>query len=99
VRPDELTEKERRIFDDGLVLIIKELHERLDAAVADAYGWPVDLAEEEVLARSGALAKAGLSDPPLRFRQGKGRADRGRFWRGGGGQDRVASALVPFRPC
>ncbi|NTF32875.1 class I SAM-dependent DNA methyltransferase [Rhizobium skierniewicense] len=57
VRPDELNEKERRIFDDGLVLIIKELHERLDAAVADAYGWPVDLAEEEVLARLVALNK------------------------------------------
>ncbi|XUY26298.1 class I SAM-dependent DNA methyltransferase [Agrobacterium sp. rho-8.1] len=56
-RPDELNEKERRIFDDGLVLIIKELHERLDAAVADAYGWPVDLAEEEVLARLVALNK------------------------------------------
>jgi hypothetical protein len=53
--PNELNEKERRIFDDGLVLIIKELHERLDAAVADAYGWPVDLAEEEVLARLVAL--------------------------------------------
>ena len=56
-RPDELNEKERRIFDDGLVLIIRELHERLDAAVADAYGWPVDLAEEEVLARLVALNK------------------------------------------
>ncbi|TBN15067.1 class I SAM-dependent DNA methyltransferase [Agrobacterium cavarae] len=54
-KPDELNEKERRIFDDGLVLIIKELHERLDSAVADAYGWPVDLAEEEVLARLVAL--------------------------------------------
>ena len=28
---------------------------RIDAAVADAYGWPVDLAEEEVLARLVAL--------------------------------------------
>jgi SAM-dependent methyltransferase len=54
-KPDDLNDKERRIFDDGLVLIIKELHERLDQAVADAYGWPVDLAEEEVLARLVAL--------------------------------------------
>ena len=50
-KPDDLDARERRIFDDGLVLILKELHDRLDAAVADAYGWPVDLAEEEVLAR------------------------------------------------
>ncbi|OAP40767.1 hypothetical protein AU381_02380 [Sinorhizobium glycinis] len=54
-RPDDLDDKERRIFDDGLVLILKELHERLDVAVAEAYGWPVDLPEEEVLARLVAL--------------------------------------------
>lgn len=52
---DMLSDKERRIFDDGLVPILKERHERLDAAVADAYGWPVDLPEEEVLARLVAL--------------------------------------------
>ncbi len=52
---DMLSDKERCIFDDGLVLILKERHERLDAAVADAYGWPVDLPEEEVLARLVAL--------------------------------------------
>lgn len=57
VRPDDLDAKERRIFDDGLVLIIRELHERLDAAVAQAYGWPVDLPEEEVLSRLVALNK------------------------------------------
>lgn len=56
-KPDELDSKERRIFDDGLVLILKELHEKLDVAVADAYGWPVDLPEEEVLARLVALNK------------------------------------------
>ncbi|HZG29721.1 MAG TPA: DNA methyltransferase [Ensifer sp.] len=55
--PDDLEPKERRIFDDGLVLILKELHDKLDIAVAAAYGWPVDLAEEEVLARLVALNK------------------------------------------
>jgi hypothetical protein len=47
----DLKEKERRIFDDGLVLILKELHDRIDVAVSQAYGWPVDLPEEELLAR------------------------------------------------
>jgi hypothetical protein len=56
-RRDDLNDKERRIFDDGLVLILKELHENLDVAVADAYGWPVDLPEEEVLANLVALNK------------------------------------------
>jgi len=53
--PSDLDPKERRIFDDGLVLILKELHERLDEAVANAYGWPIDLPAEEVLARLVAL--------------------------------------------
>ena len=30
-------------------------HQRLDAAVFDAYGWPHDLSDEEVLARLLAL--------------------------------------------
>jgi hypothetical protein len=55
--PEALDDAERRIFDDGLVLILKELHDRLDAAVADAYGWPADLADEDILARLVALNK------------------------------------------
>jgi hypothetical protein len=54
---DYLDEAERHIFDDGLVMILKELHDRLDAAVADAYGWPADLPDEEILARLVALNK------------------------------------------
>ncbi|MDK9698339.1 MAG: hypothetical protein OEL76_18350 [Siculibacillus sp.] len=57
VAPADLEAAERRIFDDGLVLILKELHDRLDVAVADAYGWPADLADEEILARLVALNK------------------------------------------
>ena len=30
-------------------------HQRLDAAVAAAYGWPPDLSDEEILARLFAL--------------------------------------------
>jgi hypothetical protein len=55
--PDALADNERRIFDDGLVLILKELHDRLDAAVADAYGWPADLSDNDILARLIALNK------------------------------------------
>lgn len=53
--PDDLDVKARRIFDDGLVLILKEHHDALDAAVADAYGGAADLPEDEVLARLVAL--------------------------------------------
>jgi hypothetical protein len=57
VRPEALEADDRRIFDDGLVLILKELHDRLDTAVAEAYGWPVGLGDEEILARLVALNK------------------------------------------
>ena len=50
-----LTDKERTIHDQGLVGILRQLHDDLDAAVAEAYGWPVDLPEDEVLTRLVAL--------------------------------------------
>ena len=56
-RPEDLDPAERRIFDDGLVLILKELHERLDGEVAAAYGWSSDLADDEILVRLVALNK------------------------------------------
>ena len=57
IAPDALTPDERITFDDGLVLILKEYHDRLDIAVADAYGWPADLSDDEILARLVALNK------------------------------------------
>jgi len=39
----------------GLVLIVKELHDRIVALVAEAYGWPADLPDEDILARLVAL--------------------------------------------
>lgn len=39
----------------GLVDLIAELHDRIDAGVADAYGWPRDLADEAIVARLVAL--------------------------------------------
>jgi hypothetical protein len=54
---DELDEHDRIIFDDGLVLIMQELHDSLDVAVAEAYGWPADISDDEILARLVALNK------------------------------------------
>lgn len=51
MKPDALEPASRRIFDDGLVLILKELHDWLDHAVADAYGWPADASDDDILAR------------------------------------------------
>jgi hypothetical protein len=56
-KPGDLDEHDRQIFDDGLVLIMKELHDKLDIAVAEAYGWPIDLSDDEILVRLVALNK------------------------------------------
>ncbi len=37
--PAELPKRERQIHTQGLVSILRELHNELDAAVLDAYGW------------------------------------------------------------
>jgi hypothetical protein len=50
-----LTEAEADVKARGRVLILKELHEQIDAAVFEAYGWPTDLADEQILERLVAL--------------------------------------------
>ncbi|MDR0826348.1 MAG: DNA methylase [Desulfovibrio sp.] len=51
----ELTAKEKTAHEQGLVTVLRELHDELDAAVAEAYGWPADLPDENILARLAAL--------------------------------------------
>jgi hypothetical protein len=55
VKGEAFTAKEEDQRMRGRVDIIAELHNRLDAAVAEAYGWPVDLADEEIVTRLVAL--------------------------------------------
>ena len=50
-----LSAKEKTIHDEGLVSVLKKLHDDLDAAVFEAYGWPVTLSDEEILERLVAL--------------------------------------------
>ncbi|MFY7835781.1 MAG: class I SAM-dependent DNA methyltransferase [Novosphingobium sp.] len=52
-----LTEAERDIHDRGLVTLIRQHHDAIDALVAQAYGWPADLADEGILTRLVALNK------------------------------------------
>ncbi|SDE52358.1 class I SAM-dependent DNA methyltransferase [Kordiimonas lacus] len=54
---EALNDKEKSIHDRGLVSILKDLHDKLDAAVADAYGWPHTLTDDEILERLVALNK------------------------------------------
>ena len=50
-----LDDKDRKIHDLGLCSILKDIHDRLDAAVFDAYGWPHDLTDDQILERLVAL--------------------------------------------
>ncbi|MGA8807075.1 MAG: DNA methyltransferase [Thermoanaerobaculia bacterium] len=52
---EALTEKEKVIHEQGLVSVLKQIHDDLDAAVFDAYGWPHDLTDEQILERLVAL--------------------------------------------
>lgn len=48
---EKLTAKEQTIHEQGLVSVLKQIHDDLDAAVFDAYGWPHDLEDEAILQR------------------------------------------------
>lgn len=52
---EPLTDKEKRIHDQGLVSVLRQLHDDLDAAVFAAYGWPTTLTDAEILERLVAL--------------------------------------------
>ena len=44
-----LTAKEQITYEHGLAAVVLSLHQQLDAAVAEAYGWPTDLSEADIL--------------------------------------------------
>jgi hypothetical protein len=48
---ETLSKKELEIHEQGLVSVLRQLHDEVDAAVAAAYGWPADLPDEEILQR------------------------------------------------
>jgi hypothetical protein len=48
---EPLTDRERTDHERGLVSVLKQIHDDLDRAVADAYGWPADLSTEDILFR------------------------------------------------
>jgi len=52
---EPLNDKEAAIHKNGLVSILKKIHEDLDLAVLEAYGWPKDLTDEQILEKLVAL--------------------------------------------
>jgi hypothetical protein len=57
-----LTEAERDLHDRGLVTLIRQHHDAIDAAVAEAYGWPDSLDDEAIITRLVALNKARAAE-------------------------------------
>lgn len=55
---EEFTEQDHHIYDAGLIGSLRELHDSLDRAVFDAYGWPHDLTTDQILERVVALNAA-----------------------------------------
>jgi hypothetical protein len=52
---EPLNAKEKQIHEAGLVSVLRQLHDDLDAAVFAAYGWPPTLTDAEILERPVAL--------------------------------------------
>lgn len=42
--------------------VLRQLHDELDRAVADSYGWPVNLSDEEILSRLVELNAARAAE-------------------------------------
>ncbi|MFZ2955578.1 MAG: type IIL restriction-modification enzyme MmeI [Candidatus Ozemobacteraceae bacterium] len=56
-----LNAKDKLIHEQGLISILRELHDELDLAVAEAYGWPHNLSEEEILQRLVSLNRERIA--------------------------------------
>lgn len=54
-RQTPLDAKDEDVKDRGRVLILKDLHDQIDRATADAYGWPHELTDEQILEHLVAL--------------------------------------------
>lgn len=85
-----LDAKEKVIHEKGLVSLLKQLHDDLDGAVFAAYGWPVDLTDEQILERLVALNAERIEEE----RQGQIRWLRPEF-QNPGGQREATQTLFP----
>jgi Fe2+ or Zn2+ uptake regulation protein len=60
---EPLTDKERVIHENGLVSILKDLHDQLDAAVYEAYGWSDPaLSDRQMLSRLVELNRQRIEE-------------------------------------
>jgi hypothetical protein len=52
---ETLDEKDRAVHEMGLVSVLGQVHDEIDQAVTDAYAWPCNLTDEQILDRLMAL--------------------------------------------
>lgn len=52
---EPLADADRRVHEQGLVSVLRQIHDELDAAVLEAYGWPHGLSDDDILERLVAL--------------------------------------------
>ena len=61
----KLTDKEKRIYDWGLIPLLDKIHNKIDIAVAKAYGWTHSLSDDEIIANIIDLNQNRASDEKL----------------------------------
>lgn len=59
---ETLTTEDKAVHEKAMVATLLQLHDELDRAVADAYGWPWPLSDEEILERVVVLNAARATD-------------------------------------
>lgn len=57
--------KDREVYEQGLVGVLRKLHDDIDAEVAAAYGWPVNLTEHDLLQRLVDLNRERATEEAL----------------------------------
>ncbi len=57
-----LTDADRDILEAGHVEVLRHIHDRIDAAVAAAYGWPADLSAAAIVERVVTLNRERLAE-------------------------------------
>jgi hypothetical protein len=48
---EQLDDEDRRTHEQGLVAVMRDIHDELDAAVLEADGWPANITTEDILFR------------------------------------------------
>jgi hypothetical protein len=62
---EALNSKEKELYEQGLVSILLQLHNELDAAVAAAYNWPENLTADKILEKIVELNKERAAEEAL----------------------------------